>query len=155
MNGVTPNLPPIVAALLLAFLMTAALLIPLTSTGLLAAIGLLISVNVQQRVYSVMLQLIVILFRLLIVAALVVGAWQFISGAWQISDLGAWFLMGGFGALGDWGLKFLHLGFYSEVWATVPYSIFFGVLLLVFALFQSALTEWLLVWAIRRAERIG
>ncbi len=155
MNGVTPNLPPLVAALLLAFLMTAALLIPLTGTGLLAAIGLLISVNVQQRVYSVMLQLIVILVRLLVVAGLILGATQFINGDWQISDLGAWLVMGGFGAFGDWGLKFLHLGFYSEVWATVPYSIFFGVLLLVFALLQSAITEWLLTLAIRRAERIG
>lgn len=155
MNGVTPNLPPLVAALLLAFLMTAALLIPLTGTGLLAAIGLLISVNVQQRVYSVMLQLIVILVLLLIVVGLILGATQFINGDWQISDLGAWLVMGGFGAFGDWGLKFLHLGFYSEVWATVPYSIFFGVVLLAFALLQSAITEWLLALAIRRAERIG
>jgi hypothetical protein len=155
MNGVAPNLPPLIAALLLAFLMTAALLIPLTGTGLLAAIGLLISVNVQQRVYSVMLQLIVILVRLLLVAGLILGATQFITGDWQISDLGAWLLMGGFGAFGDWGLKFLHLGFYSEVWATVPYSVFFGVVLLIFVLLQSAITEWLLGLAIRRAEQIG
>ena len=53
-------------------------------------------------------------------------------------------LTGAYAAIGDWGLRFLHVEFYSEVWATIPYAIFFGIALLVFALGQSLVTEWIL-----------
>ena len=72
-----------------------------------------------------------------------------------LSDGTAWLLMGGFAAFGDWGLSFLHLGFFGEIWATIPYGIFLGVALLAFALAGSALTEWILAFATRRAERSG
>jgi hypothetical protein len=154
-NGVTPNVPPLVAALLLAFLMTASLLLPLTSVGLAAALGLLVSVNFQQRVYSVLTQVVLIVFLLLITVLLTVGATQFVRGELSFSDGSALALMGSFAAVGDWGLSYLHLGFYSEIWATVPYAIFLGIALLIFAMAQSALAEWLLALAIRRAERNG
>jgi hypothetical protein len=154
-NGVTPTVPPLVAALLLAFLMTASLLLPLTSVGLAAALGLLVSVNFQQRVYSVLTQVVLIVFLLLVTVALVVGATQFVRGELTLSDGSALALMGSFAAVGDWGLSYLHLGFYSEIWATVPYAIFLGIGLLIFAMAQSALAEWLLALAIRRAERNG
>jgi hypothetical protein len=154
-NNITPDVSPIIAALLLAFVMTAGLLLPLTSIGFDAAIGLLVSVTVQQRVYSVMTQMIVILIRIGIMIALLIGATQFMRGNLTVSDGTGWLLMGGFSALGDWGLSFLHLGFYGEVWATIPYGIFLGIGLLLFSMVQSAITEWILAYAIRRAERIG
>lgn len=154
-NNVIPDVSPIVGALLLAFLMTASLLLPFTSLGLDAAVGLLISVVVQQRVYSVMTQVIVVLLRLALVITLLIAATQFIRGDLALSDGSAWFLMGGFSALGDWGLSFLHLGFYGEVWATVPYAIFLGIALLLFSMGQSAITEWILAFSARRAERTG
>lgn len=154
-NNITPDISPIVGALLLAFLMTAALLLPMTSIGLHAALGLLISVTVQQRVYSVMTQIIVVIIRLGVVIALLIAATQFIRGNLTLSDGAAWLLFGGFSALGDWGLSFLHLGFYGEIWATIPFAIFMGIALLLFAMLQSAVTEWILAYAIRRAERTG
>lgn len=154
-NNITPDVSPVVGALLLAFLMTASLLLPFTSVGLDAAIGLLISVTVQQRVYSVMTQMIVILLRLAVVVALVIGATQFIRGDLRLTDAAAWALMGAFAGFGDWGLSYLHLGFYSEVWATIPYAILLGVALLAFAMLESLVSEWLLAFAIRRAERMG
>ncbi|MBZ0279957.1 MAG: hypothetical protein K8L97_04400 [Anaerolineae bacterium] len=155
LNNVVPEVSPIVGALLLAFLMTASLLLPFTSVGFDSAIGLLVSVTVQQRVYSVMTQIIVVGIRLLILVTLMVGATQFVRGSFQVSDGAAWLLMGGFSALGDWGLSFLHLGFYSEVWATIPYAVFLGIGLLLFAMAQSALSEGILAFAIHRAERSG
>ncbi|MBL8162937.1 MAG: hypothetical protein JNJ61_13190 [Anaerolineae bacterium] len=154
-NNVTPDVSPVVGALLLAFLMTASLLLPFTSVGLDASIGLLISVTVQQRVYSVMMQMVIILLRLVVVVALLVGATQFIQGDLPLSDGAAWALMGAFAGFGDWGLSYLHLGFYSEVWATIPYAILLGVALLAFAMLESLVSEWLLAFAIRRAERMG
>jgi hypothetical protein len=154
-NGVTPEVPPVVAALLLAFLMTAALLLPFTSLGLAASIGLMVSVTIQQRVYSVMTQVIAIALLIAMVVALAIGATQFVRGDLPLGDSTAWLLMASFGGFADWGLKYLHLGFYSEIWATIPYAIFLGIGLLILALAQSALAEWILALAIRRAERSG
>ncbi|MCA0458896.1 MAG: hypothetical protein LCI00_33415 [Chloroflexi bacterium] len=154
-NNITPEVSPIVGALLLAVLMTAALLLPLTSMGMQAAIGLLIAVNAQQRIYNVMLQIILIVLRLLIVVGLIFATTQFINNQLVLADAPAWLLAGGYAAFGDWGLRFLHVGFYSEIWATIPYTIFYGVALLVFALGQSLVTEWILALSIRQAERIG
>ncbi len=154
-NNITPEVSPIVGALLLAVLMTAALLLPLTAVGMQAAIGLLIAVNIQQRIYNVMTQLIIIIVRLLIIVGLTIATTQFINNQITLGDTPAWLLTGAYAAIGDWGLRFLHVGFYSEIWATIPYTIFFGVALLVFALGQSLVTEWILAFTIRRAERIG
>jgi hypothetical protein len=154
-NGVVPDISPIVAALLLAFMMTASLLLPLTSVGLDAALGLLVSVTAQQRLYSVMTQVIVVAVRLALVVVLTVGATQFIRGDLTVPDGAAWGLMGAFAGFGDWGLSYLHLGFYSEIWATIPYAIFLGIGLLIFSMAESALTEWVLNLAIHRAERNG
>lgn len=153
--NITPEVSPIIGALLMAFLMTAALLIPFTSIGLDAAVGLFIAVNIQQRVYNSMTQIIFVLLRLGLAIGLTIGATQFINGQLTLGDGSAWLLMGGYAALGDWGLKFLHTGFYSEVWATIPYAVFFGVALLAFALLQSIVTEGILALTIRRAEQIG
>ncbi len=154
-NNITPEVSPIVGPLLLAFLMTAALLLPLTAVGMQAAIGLFIAVNIQQRIYNVMTQLIIIVARLLIIVGLTFATTQFINNQITLGDAPAWLLTGAYAAIGDWGLRFLHVGFYSEIWATIPYTIFFGIALLVFALGQSLVTEWILAFSIRRAERIG
>ncbi len=155
LNGITPELPPLVGALLLAFMMTASLLLPLTSLGLSAAVGLLFSVLVQQRTYSVLAQVLAVALRTGLAAALLVSATQFVRGELAISDLAAGLLMGGFAALADWGLAFLNLGFFSEIWATVPFFIFVGIVLVLFSIAQSALTEWVLALAVRLGERSG
>ena len=155
-NGITPEVPLVAAVLLLSFTMTAALLLPLTTVGFDAAFGLLLSALVQQRTYSSLIQAVLIFVRLVITALLISGATQLLNGQLlQMTDLGGWLLLGGHGALGDWGLAFLNLGRYSEIWATVPYGIFFGLALLIFALVQAALADRLLVFAVRQAQKKG
>jgi hypothetical protein len=155
-NGITPEISPLVAALLLAFLMTASLLIPLTSLGLSAAVGLLFSVLVQPRTYNTLTLIVGIVLRTALAAALVFGATRFIQGQMPgFPDPAAWLLMGGFAAFGDWGLAFLNLSFYSDVWTVIPYGVFLGVALLAFSILQSAAAEWILALTIRIAERSG
>jgi len=155
-NGVVPDTSPAIAALLLAFLMTSSLLLPVTGLGFDAAIGLLFSTIVQQRTYSGLLQILLILIRILVVVGLTIGATQLMNGELQQSQSALqWLLIAGFAALGDWGLAFLHLGFYGEIWATIPYGIFLGLALLIFAIIESGLTDWILALAIRQAERKG
>ena len=85
-NNITPEVSPIVGALLLAFLMTAALLLPLTAMGMQAAIGLFIAVNIQQRIYNVMLQMIIIVLRLADYHRTDVATTQFINNQITLGD---------------------------------------------------------------------
>jgi hypothetical protein len=154
-NGIVPEIALPVAAVLVAFFMTASLLLPITGVGLDAAIGLLIATTLQQRTYSALAQIVLILARLVIIGALTYAATQFVNGELEATEVGSWLLMAGFAALGDWGLAFLNLGFFGEVWATVPYGIFIGLALLAFSMIQAALTDGILALAIRQAERRG
>ncbi len=155
-NGIVPDVPLVVAVLLVSFTMTAALLLPLTSVGLDAAVGLLVSALVQQRTYSTLLQGILIFLRVIGTAALLFGATLFLDGQlFQSSDASAWLLMAGYSVFGDWGLSLLHLGLNSEIWATIPYGIFLGLTLLVFALIEAAVADRLLLLAVRKAQKKG
>jgi len=155
-NGILPEVPLVAAVLLVSFLMTAALLLPLTSVGFDAALGLLISAVVQQRTYSTLVQAFLIFLRVGVMAALLLTLTAFLNGQlFQVSDAGAWLLAASYGAIGDWGLAYLQLGRISEIWATVPYGIMLGLALLVFALVQAALADQILMLAVRQAQKKG
>lgn len=155
LNGVTPEISVLVSVPLLAFLMTASLLLPLTGVGFDAAVGLLVSVAVRQRIYTALLQVILSLARVALVAGLAYAMTRLFNGQLALHEVLAWMLALAFGGMGDWGLAMLHLGFYGELWATIPYGIFLGAALLIFALVQAMLTDAILGYAIRHAERSG
>ncbi|MFN8449417.1 MAG: hypothetical protein U0521_12745 [Anaerolineae bacterium] len=155
-NGIVPEVPLVVAVLLVSFTMTAALLLPLTTLGMDAAMGLFVSALVQQRTYSTLLQVVLIFLRIVVTALLLGGATLFMDGQlFQTSNVAAWLLMTGYSAVGDWGLALLHLGRNSEIWATIPYGIFIGLALLAFALVQAAFADRLLLFAVRQAQKKG
>lgn len=154
-NGIVPDVALPVAALLLAFTMTACLLFPLTAVGFDAVVGMLIATSLQQRTYAVLAQILYVVFRLALLIALAFAVTQSVNGALVTTDFGAWALSLGFAGFGDWGLTFLNLGFYGERWATVPFGIFLGLALLLLSLGLAAFTDWLMVIAIRQAERRG
>lgn len=155
MNGITPELSLVAGVLLLALLMTAALIAPVTAVGLDAAFGLLLSVSVRRRTYSLLLQALVVLVRLAVMAALLYTMTRFAAGVLEADGAPAWLLAGGYGALVDSGLAFLNLGFYGELWLTVPYGIALGLALLLFALVQALLADQLIALAVRYTERHG
>ncbi len=154
-NGVIPEVSVITAVLLLALLMTASILLPITAIGLDTSLGLFISTTVQQRTYNTLLQLLLIIVRIGVTAALLYGVSQFLGGQLQTSDPAAWLLMFSAAAFGDWGLGMLYLGRAGEIWATVPYGIFIGLALVIFCFAQAYLTDQILVWAVKRAQKQG
>ncbi|MFN8375186.1 MAG: hypothetical protein U0694_20210 [Anaerolineae bacterium] len=85
---------------------------------------------------------------------------QFLDGFFAQAGLAPdsplpWLLVTGYAALGDWGLYFLEVGANGMVWATVPYSVFIGVVLLLFCFVLALLTDAMIAWAVRRAEHTG
>lgn len=154
-NGIIPDVALPVAAVLLALMMTAGLLLPVTGVGFDAAVGLLIATLVQERAYTVLVQIVLVVMRVLLVAVLLIAATQFVTGNLAMPEPLSWVLMFLYAAYGDWGLAFLNLGFYGEMWALIPFGVLFGLALLGFALLQAALTDWLLSLATRQAERQG
>jgi hypothetical protein len=162
--GITPNLSLMVgdidlglpiSVLLLSMMLTAGILLPLTTLALDAAFGLLLSTFVRQRTYTALVQFVLVLLRLALMAALGYTAWQFISGDLTLGEGVSFMLMFGFGALVDWGLYFLHLGSYGELWALVPYGVLLSLALVAFALLQAFIANRLLLWAIQRAQNRG
>jgi hypothetical protein len=159
-NGIQPDLPSYMGVILLSFWMSAALLLPIVAIGFDAALGLLVSTYAQTRGSSIITQLILAIIRLAVVAFFLVTMRQFLDGFFAqtgnpLSDSTAWLLTAGYAAFGDWGLFFLEVGNNGMVWATVPYSVFVGVALLVFCFVLALLTDGLIAWAVRRAERTG
>jgi hypothetical protein len=144
-----------VAILLLAFMLTAGVLLPFTGVAFDAALGLLVSSYVRQRVYSVLVQFVLILVRIGAMIALGYGFLQFMDESFTPPDVGAFALMFGFGGWADWGLRFLHLSVFGEIWARVPYGVFLGLALLVMAIVQVVLARLMLALAIRHAQRQG
>lgn len=151
--GITPEVPLPVAVLLVSFLMTAALLLPLTEIALGAAVGLLVSAYVHKRTFSTLAQFLIILTRAAITFGLLIAAHAYLTGTLTLSDPLGWLLMFAFGGAGDWGAAYLLLSRFAQVWATVPYGVFLGLALIGFALAQAWLADRVLRLAIRRAQR--
>lgn len=153
-GSIEPTIPLPLGVLLLALMMTASLLLPLTGLGFDAAFGLLVSTFVQQRTYTVLAQVALVAIRLTLIGFLLFLYTQYRMNMFEASNLLTWLMLAAFAAVGDWGVSFLYLGFFgAEVWANVPYSVFIGLALLVFVLVQAALTDGILAAAIYRAER--
>jgi hypothetical protein len=152
---IVPDVTLPLAVLLVAMAMTASLLLPVTALGFSAALGLLVSTFVKQRTYIVLTQIVLAAIRVTIVAALVIMVEQFRVDALAVDDVVLWLILFGFAALGDWGISFLYIGFFgAQVWAQVPYGILLGLALMIYVLVQAVLTDFILSYAIRRAERI-
>ncbi len=155
-NGIVPELSLVVAVMLMAFTLTAAILLPLTAIGFDAAFGLLIAAIFPGRTTNTLAQALYILVRLAVIVSLGVLARAYMVGDLpSVSDAGAWGGLAANGAVGDWALSFLSLERYGEIWATVPFGIFLGVVVMGFALIQAALADGILALAVRRAQRRG
>ncbi len=159
-NGIVPDLPSFMGVILLSFWMSAALLLPIVAIGFDAALGLLISTFAQGRGTSLITQMILAILRLAVVVFLLWAMRQFLEGTFAQAGAApqgivSWLLVAVYAAFGDWGLYFLEVGSSGMVWATVEYSIFVGVALLAFCFILALLTDAMIAWAVRRAERTG
>jgi hypothetical protein len=151
--GITPEIALPVAVILVALLLTAALVLPFTGIAFDAALGLLVSAHVQQRAFNSLAQFLGVLLRAAITAGLLLAAYSYLQGTLSLSDPLGWLLLLAFGGAGDWGGAYLLLSRFGEVWAAVPFGVFLGAGLIGFALAQAWLADRALHLAARRSQQ--
>lgn len=152
----TPPLPEWrLDLLLIALAVAVSFLLPLVHIVSAAALGILVSVAVKERVYAAVIQILVVVAQLVISLAGVLVIAQTIArdtpgaGDWNYA------LFFGFSALGDWGLLLAQLGSLGEIWQRVPHgaTISFGLMAALVAL--AAAADGMMWLAARLAERRG
>jgi hypothetical protein len=151
-NRSLPPVPLEIGVILLAGLMTAVILMPITATGVDVALGLLIASGVRNRAFSAVVQVMVIIFRVASTIVLLTLFLRFRSETLLLEGGQPWFLVSGFSIFGDWGLTLSQLTYTGQMWAEIPYSVFIGGVLLLVSLAQVAFTSGLLAFAVRIAE---
>lgn len=106
--------------LLIALAVTVRLLLPIAQIATFAALGILVSVAIRQRLLAIVLQLLFIAGQLALAGA---GAFVLAralgAGAPQATDL-SYALALAYSGFGDWGLLLMQLGSLGELWQRLP-----------------------------------
>lgn len=162
LNGVLIAAP--LGLLLLAMFLAATLLLPITTVAFEAALGLWFSSWLHQRVYSLIVQFMLLLMRGALVVLLVYSVLGFAPSSTLIGSgvglantnaLTQWLTVFAFTAFADWGVKMTHLQFAGEMWAVIPYGLFISPALLLFVFLQAFAAHQILKRAVHNAERRG
>lgn len=164
-----PNFPAdasiIVGILVVAMMMTAAILSPFTTIAFDAALGMLIGSIARGRFVGTVAQVVVMSVRFILTGwALWVGAALLsmtpyvdlasrLSGGIENKPFLGW--LGTFFGIaeGDLGLTLMHLPHVLKVWLDFDYGILIGVAFLGYVLLQALFANLLIRWAGRRAVR--
>lgn len=153
-GGANPDIPLWLGFPLIALLLAMTFILPLTGLGVEVAMGLLSSTAFRSRFFTGLLQLILTVARAIygLLAGLIMTTvgmptdyTQPHGAEWITSSLAA--------ATGDWGFSLIGAPNLELMWRTYPNFAWFGVSLLVIMLLQLLITEGLLRWAARRAQR--
>ncbi|MBN1202994.1 MAG: hypothetical protein JXJ20_14180 [Anaerolineae bacterium] len=158
-TGISPEVSAGEASLLLAALMTAALLLPLVIVGLNAAAGLLIStLFCGPRTIQAVRLMILLLEVGLSLAALGAGRLTLDrSHLWgssgQLGLDGDWYCLLYMGTLGDLCLRFLDLRTYFQVWVDIKNGVLLGAAILAVMALLALLTHGMLALTVRLAGR--
>jgi hypothetical protein len=159
LSGITPQVPLEIGVIMLAALMTAALLQVLVLVGLNAAVGLLISALFDRRGATLLARLLVFLVEVAVFGLALRAGHTVLDGdplalaAGDGSMAARWMDLMLMGALGDQSLRFMDLRTFLQTWADVHYGVLVGGALLVAVLAQVGLTNALIDVAARRASR--
>lgn len=157
--GITPEVPVEAAILLLAALLTAALLQVLVMFGLNAALGLVISAYFGRQGRALLARLVVLGVEIVVLGlafmrgAVVLNAEIGSRTLESMSMADRWGGLFALGTLGDLGLRFMDLRTFLQTWADVDYGVLLGAAILAGTAGMVVITNGLLMLAVRRAGR--
>jgi hypothetical protein len=155
-SSAVPSVPWPWGGVLLALWATGVLLMPLAVLGTDGALGVWLSTFARARWMTGPILIGLTIWRFIGALVAVVLMLSLIQ-PWDIVPVS---LEGvGWGVLllnaqaGDWGLSYLHAAQLEQWWRAVPYSAYLGAGLVALVLLNLILSEALLKWAARRAQR--
>jgi fumarate reductase subunit C len=157
--GITPGVPLEIAVIMLAALMTAALLQFPVLLALNAALGLLISTTFNRQAATVTARLAVLIAEIALVALALNTGWDTLQhnplppAPIEISTPIQWAGLVLLGTIGDQGLRFMDLETTLHTWPDVNYGVCLGGILLLIVVAEIVAIRGLLVLATRRAAR--
>ena len=140
------------ALLIVALLMTANLLLPLASIGFAAALGMLISVAVKQRLFALTIQALLSLGALAMITGLLLAVTTLLQNAAAVSAEIGFVVIFCFGAIGDWGLIFLRLDSLGKILNLVSDGVLLALLLVATPIGLAVAIDGCLALAARLAE---
>ena len=126
--------------LLIALSVTVNMVLPPLQIAASAALGILLSVAIRERIYSAGIFILVAATHLAFAAAGALAIAQLLQVDAPATSAWSYALLLGFSAFGDWGLLLAQLGSLGEIWHRVPYgsSISFCLLIMLNALSLAA-----------------
>jgi hypothetical protein len=156
--GITPGVPTWGRGLALAAFMVAALLQPVVTTGLNAALSLFLSAWIRHtlllRTALGLLTLAELIgFTLAVTAGIVVLDLDPVFHHTYLSMPERWLALLSLALLGDQSLRFMNLRSFTQTWAQLDYGIGLAVAIPLAVLLESLFTLWLVRRAARRAMR--
>jgi hypothetical protein len=155
-SGIRPEVSSEVAVILLAALMTAALLQFPVLIGLNAAVGLVLAAAFRRRSMTSLVRLAAFV---LVSGGLILclSAGQSVLDSTytyeRMSMLARWIGLLLSGAFGDQGLRFMDLQTFLQTWTDVDFGVLLGAALLALVAIEVMLTNALLALAVRLASR--
>lgn len=157
LSGTTPEIPLELAILMVAGLMTAALLQVPVLLALLAAAGLALSARLRSGMIRGGRALVFVLHAAVFVLARDWGRTVIDAGPWttfyaQMGMPARWLGLFFMGTLGDQGLRFMDLTTTLQTWPEVHYAVLIGGALLAALVIEVLLTNALLRLAVRWAS---
>lgn len=159
LTGITPEVAPAGAILLIAALMFAALLQPLVVIGLNASFGLVLATMIRSTSATRMLRVILMSLQSLVFIIVMFAGWLSLESEpgglfyRDPSDSGRWASVLLMLVAGDQSLTLMNLQTFLQTWTEIDYGILLGAAILVVTLVQMGITMELLNWAARRAAR--
>lgn len=151
---VVPEVSPIVGGLLLVITVTAALLMPVVVIAFDAALGLLVAAFVTQRAFLGLARVVIGVSRSIASLMIALVAFSVLLDNSDTSQGVEWGLGLAHGIIGDMGFAYLNAPTLSMLWQRVDYSILLGVVMLLIVFTLALLTDLMIRWAMRRAQRI-
>ena len=145
---------PLVGGVMVAAVLTAAFLLPLTQSALDVALSLLLTTAIPNYPWSVMGQMVLVTVRMVSTIALsILGLLILQGGLPNLPVPLVWVGVLGAAVLGDQGLLMMQISQSGIVWEKLPYGILIGGATLILTLMQAAVASLVLALAVRRAER--
>ena len=138
---------------LIALSLAACFALPLTMIASYALFGILIGLVIRDRLFAVVLQILLVATLVVFVSATSLAVSQILQDELMLAGAASFWLFLSVCGFGDWGLALMQLGSLGAIWQHVPFGAGIGFGMAGLVLVQAYFADGLMWLARRAAER--